>query len=202
MTDVISFAFIVLLGAMSPGPDFAIVTRYALINRTAALNASLGISIALLIHATYSSLGVAILLLESPVLFRIIQGLGSLYLGYLGLRLLFPSGGGTTHAPPSSKRAFFSGFMTNLLNPKATLFVFGLFTQFTDKETSNWMLATYTLTLVCVCMAWFSSLTLLMTHRSFKHHFARWQNGLMKIMGVILIGLAAYVLYQAILSTP
>ena len=123
MFQVISIFLISLLGAMSPGPDFAIVTRHALTgSRRAALFATLGIAAALLIHATYCSLGIGLLLVESPRIFRTVQVLGSCYLAYLGVRLLLPAKNSSSSTPPSHHQAFLSGFLTNILNPKAALF--------------------------------------------------------------------------------
>ena len=134
--DFFSIALIALLGAMSPGPDFAIVTRYALSgSRRAAIYATLGISAAILIHVTYCALGIAILLVETPLLFRILQGVGSLYLGYLGIQLLWPARKGSAESIiPPVQGAFKAGFICNLLNPKATLFIFGIFTLFVSPE--------------------------------------------------------------------
>ena len=51
MIDLLLFALLNLLGVMSPGPDFALVTRYGLTgSKRAALLATLGIGSALLIH--------------------------------------------------------------------------------------------------------------------------------------------------------
>jgi threonine/homoserine/homoserine lactone efflux protein len=199
MIEVLSLAFITLLGAMSPGPDFAIVTRYILTgSRKAAFHASLGISLALLVHVTYCALGVAIILLQFPLVFRIIQIMGSCYLGYLGIRLLVSSGKISSGYVPHPRQSLMAGFFSNLLNPKTTLFILGIFTQFVSPETSWFMLALYGLVVSGVSLAWFSCLILLMTHSSFKRHFDRWQHGLMKGMGVLLLGLAITVFIRAV----
>ena len=201
MLTLLSLAFITLLAAMSPGPDFAIITRYALTgSRKTAFLASLGIALALLIHVTYCALGVAIILVESPLLFQIVQGLGSCYLGYLGFMLLFSSNKKSSAKAPNSKQAFLSGFTCNLLNPKATLFIFGIFTQFVDETTPLILLIAYGLIIAGIHLAWFNSLIFLITHSYFRAHFERMQNGLMKGMGVILLGLALFVLSKSIFA--
>ena len=130
--DCLSIALIALLGAMGPpGPDFAIVTRFALGGSLrAAILAALGVALAILVHVTYCALGIAILLSEISLLFRAIQIAGSLYLGYLGIQLLLPSKQGQLNGTLPHRQAFKEGFLCNLLNPKATLFIFGVFTQF------------------------------------------------------------------------
>lgn len=200
MLEIASLTFITLLGAMSPGPDFALVTRHALTgSRKAALLASLGISAALLIHVTYCSLGIALLLKESPILFRIIQISGSCYLAYLGIRLLLSSKGSQSIVEPPAAQAFTSGFLTNLLNPKATLFIMSIFTQFVKPGTLPLLQAVYGLVIAATSFAWFCSLSFLITHSAFQPYFARFQTVLIKGMGVVLIVLALYVVVSTFL---
>lgn len=195
MLEVLTLALVALLGAMSPGPDFAIVTRHALTgSRKSALLASLGISAALLVHVTYCALGIGILLVESPLAFRIVQIIGSCYLGYLGVRLLMSSKSSSDPKPVKTHQAFLSGFLTNVLNPKAALFILSIFTQFVNPETPFWKQGLYGLVIAVTAMAWFSTLSFLITHRYFLPHFKRFQTILMKVMGCLLLGLALYVI--------
>jgi len=199
MIDFISLAFITLLGAMSPGPDFAIVTRYILTgSRKSAFHASLGISLALLVHVTYCAFGVALLLLKFPLIFQIIQIAGSCYLGYLGVCLLLPSKKKSSNYIPHPRQALMTGFFSNLLNPKTTLFIFGIFTQFVAPGTPWFTLVIYGLIISGVSLVWFSCLIVLMTHPYFKHHFDKWQYVLMKGMGIVLLALATTVFIRAI----
>jgi len=198
ISAIFSLAAISLLGAISPGPDFAVVSNYALRGlRRSALFAALGISAALLIHSFGCAFGIALLLIESPILFRWIQILGSCYLGYLGIRLLIPSKGQPAKIEVKSHRSFLDGLLTNLLNPKATLFVFGIFTQFSNPGESKWVLAIYAFTISIVAASWFVSVALLMTHEKFKKKFSEWQTWITKTMGIVLLTLALYILTQA-----
>jgi threonine/homoserine/homoserine lactone efflux protein len=199
MIDLFSLAFITLLGAMSPGPAFAIVTRYILTGSSkAAFHASLGISLALLVHVTFCALGIALILFQYPLVFRSIQIAGSCYLGYLGLRLLTPTKKDSPHYIPHPKQSFITGFFSNLLNPKTTLFIFGIFTQFVNANTTWYTLIVYGLIISGVSLAWYSSLILLMSHPYFKYHFECWQHLLMKGMGLLLLGLAATVFIKTV----
>jgi len=56
----------------SPGPDFAIVLRYAVrYGVKVALAASVGIGLGILIHVAYSLLGIGLLLQTTPIKFSI-----------------------------------------------------------------------------------------------------------------------------------
>ena len=192
------FIFVNLLGAMMPGPDFAIVTRYGLTgSRYAAIRAAAGIAAALFIHVSYCLLGIAVVLQNSPWLFSSIQIAGALYLAYLGIRLLRTSGAassGDEKGRPLRLNPFREGFLTNLLNPKASLFLLSLFAEFIDSSTPLWSKVCYGLLVPATAFGWFSFLSIMLTHRRFLPHLQRYQVFFMKAMGLMLLVLSALVL--------
>lgn len=200
MLELLAFAFINLLGAMSPGPDFAIVMRYGLTgSRRAALLATAGISTALLIHVFYCVLGIVVLIQSSKILFSLLHFGGAVYLAYLGVRLI-QLGAGKLPKPDPAKihhRAFRDGFLTNLLNPKATLFLLSLFAQFVKPETSMTQKIFFGATVPIVAFSWFSFLSVMLTHRRFLPHLQRYQKAFMIVMGAVLLLLAAWVFSNA-----
>ena len=197
MIEYASLACISLLGAMSPGPDFAVVTRHALLgSRKAAILASFGVAAALLIHVGYCSFGVAILLKESHLLFRTLQVIGSCYLAYLGIVLLFKNEKPESNSGSIEKKAFFSGFLTNLLKPKAKLFILSIYTQFVTTDTSILVRSIYGLTIVLTALLWFCGLSFLITHPQFQPRFAHFQTILSKGMGIVLLLLALSVIFS------
>ncbi len=196
-----SIALISLLAAMSPGPDFALVTKSSLSGnfRTGFLTA-LGVSCALLIHVTYCLFGIALLIQQSPLLFQCLKYLGAVYLFYLGIVLLKEKKASPEGAPSLAKveikkkrRSFSSGFLCNLLNPKATLFVLSLFTQFIDPSMAFWKKAVMGSIIAIVAFIWFVLLVYLITHRLLQKHFAKFQFLITKTMGIVLCLLAIYV---------
>ncbi len=195
---MLTIGLISLLGAISPGPDFAIVTKNCLTGtfRTGILTA-LGVSSALLVHVTYCLFGIALLIAETPALFLGLKYLGAAYLFYLGIRMLIEKRTSPEGPPPTTSssrqkkhRPFVSGFLCNLLNPKATLFVLSLFTQFIDPNAG--LLEKFELgsIIAIVGFLWFVLLSYLITHRMLQKHFARFQFLITKTMGVALCILA------------
>ncbi len=74
-----------LLAAASPGPDFVLVSQQTLAKgRRTGLICSLGITLGLAIHITYSVLGLATVIAHSQPLLTAIKWLGGSYLIYLG----------------------------------------------------------------------------------------------------------------------
>lgn len=110
------------------------VTRnsYAFGSRTGLIS-SFGIACGVQVHVMYTALGIAVVIVNSPLLFLGMKVLRASYLICLGyksltnktvLKLEEESG-----SAPSSLAAFRMGFLTNALNPKTMLFVVATYTQ-------------------------------------------------------------------------
>ena len=70
MFEYYTIAIIAILAAISPGPDFVVVTKHAIThNRNNAIMASLGIGAGILIHSIYCILGLAVIISKSLLLF-------------------------------------------------------------------------------------------------------------------------------------
>jgi threonine/homoserine/homoserine lactone efflux protein len=195
MGDLLMFAFLNFLGVMSPGPDFAIVLRFGLTgSRKAALLATLGITCALLIHVFYCMSGIAFFLQNTPTVLRAIRLIGALYLGYLGLSMIFEKSLGKTVDQKVSHQAFWAGFLTNLFNPKATILLLSLFTQFAHSYTTWPMKLSFALCIPLLSISWFSFLSCSLTHPTFLPQLQRHQRRFTFLMGIILTLFAGVVL--------
>ncbi|SKC05532.1 LysE type translocator [Sphingopyxis flava] len=74
MTELIAVVTITLLAVISPGPDFATVTRNSLmLSRRAGVLTALGIGLGILVHITYTLNGVDLLIQQSLWLFNTIN---------------------------------------------------------------------------------------------------------------------------------
>jgi threonine/homoserine/homoserine lactone efflux protein len=160
---------------------------------------ALGVFCALLIHISYCVLGIAVVIVSSPFLFNLIKYLGSIYLFYLGIVMLITKSKPVEQSASrgmKKQRPFVSGFLCNLLNPKATLFILGLFTQFIDPSMSMLQKIAIGSVIPLVALVWFIFLSYLITHRLLFKHFARFQAGISKVMGVVICGLALYIIFS------
>lgn len=90
LTQFLTVAVVHLFAVMSPGPDFAVVTKNSLLHsRKTGIYTSLGIALGISVHIAYSLLGIGLVISKSAVLFSIIKYLGAgylVYIGYLSLR--------------------------------------------------------------------------------------------------------------------
>jgi RhtB (resistance to homoserine/threonine) family protein len=171
--DFISTYIIILtatfIAMVSPGPDFLITMRNALgVGRASGIATAIGIGCAIFVHVGYSVVGIAVLISQSILLFSIIKYLGAAYLIWMGIGALRSQGWEMAvekakNKHKSLKKSFTEGFVTNVLNPKATLFFLALFTQVIAPETPlSWQLI-YGTSIALVVMAWFSTVSVLLT---------------------------------------
>ncbi len=131
--------FAILLGVVVlPGLDMAYVLGSSLTGgRQQGLIAVLGLIAGGTVHVTVGALGLAALLEYLPGLFNTILIAGALYIAWIGLSVLRSDatfGSGPSPAPRSQWSTFRGAILTNLLNPKAYLFMLAVFPQFMRPE--------------------------------------------------------------------
>ena len=134
--------FLAAVGALTlltvlPGPDFAVVVRWAAYaGRRSGLLASCGVAAGLLVWGALTVLGLSALLAASPIGYAVVRCLGAAYLIWMAGRLLWrsfhehgspPPGPDSSPRPRGSRVApFRQGLLTNLLNPKIAAFYVGV----------------------------------------------------------------------------
>lgn len=201
----ILFVYTLFLGAMmAPGPDFFIVVRNALgYSARAGIMTAVGIALALIIHVTYCIAGIGLLISNSIIAFTIIKYAGAAYLFYLGVQSMRSSGADAEKfseqsltkdirkTEKSDRSAFLNGFVTNLLNPKATLFFVALFSQSLDPETplSHMMLLGF----MCIITSalWFSGVAIFMATPAIRKAYGKASKWIDRVFGALFVALAA-----------
>jgi len=192
-----SIGLIALLGAMLPGPDFAIVTKNSLLHsRMAGYFTSLGIGAAILVHMSYCMLGLALVIASSLLLFSLIKYIGASYLIYLGLNSLFSKQSKKLFSANKKAKktelspfvAFRQGFLCNLLNPKATLFFLSIFTVVIKPETPLHWEMLYAMEIFFIATLWFCCLTVILSHPSIKRALEKAEKYIARFLGLFLIG--------------
>ena len=137
--QVVAYAAVMAVGALSPGPDFAIVVRQAAVcGRARGMATAAGVAAGVFVWAVTAATGVATLLAASAVAFTAVKVVGAAYLAWLGVRALLAAargGGGTVGGQSGDggttmSAAFRQGLLCNVLNPKAAVFFVALMPQF------------------------------------------------------------------------
>lgn len=191
-----------LLAVASPGPDFAIILRYAVrYGRQTAIWASLGIGTGILLHITYSLVGIGLLIKTTPWLFQALTVVAAGYLIYLGqgaIRAKAPATvAGEEEASsdqPRRRAAFLAGFITNGLNVKATLFFLSLFAVVISASTPLSYKVIYGLYMAVATAAWFCLLSVLLTRLPVRRLLLAKGYWFDRLMGIVLLLLAGHLL--------
>ena len=196
-SEFLTIAVAHLLAVASPGPDFAIVTRQCVLSGTrAGVWTALGVGSAILLHVTYCLLGVALLLSSSPNLFNAMKLVAAAYLFYIGIKALRSAGfdqsdqGAAAILQFSPRQAVLQGFLTNGLNPKATLFFLALFTVVIDPQTPTAVQLFYGAYLAVATFVWFAMLSLFLGHSAVRERMLRLGIWFERGMGLVLVLIA------------
>jgi threonine/homoserine/homoserine lactone efflux protein len=160
---IISFALASIVLIALPGPDYAIVTRNALVGgRCAGIRTMLGGTTGLTVHATAAVLGLSALLAASATAYASLKLLGVVYLVYLGLKLLRSAGSDEAEKPGRAGHWFAQGFLSSALNVKVAIFFLTFLPQFLP-TTGSTLVAALGLSAMfaAIYVAWFSGLVVL-----------------------------------------
>lgn len=185
------------LAVASPGPDFALVLRQSLAHgRRTAIWSSIGIGCGLSVHIGYCILGLGYFLKNSAAALATVKYLGAAYLVYVGVQALRSkartndvdlAGGASA---PTERAAWTTGFLVNVLNPKAALFFIALFPLAVSVTTPKWVQAGYGLWMTVATMAWFSFVSVVFTREEVRRRFLRHGHWIDRALGVVFIGFA------------
>lgn len=199
LSGVLTIAVVHLLALISPGPDFALITRQSLVySRRTGIYTAIGIGLGILVHVAYSIIGIGYIISQSIVAFTVMKLIGAAYLIFIGWKALRSKPSVLPDAAQSALvqqvelkpvAAVWMGFLTNALNAKASLFFLGLFTQVIHPETPlAWQLF-YGAEMSLLTMGWFSLVTYIFSQAWFKERMRRFHHRLERAFGVILIAL-------------
>ncbi|MFC5047323.1 LysE family translocator [Aquimarina hainanensis] len=141
MFGIINYEVFILSGILlniTPGTDtMYILSRSISQGKKAGFLSVMGIATGALFHCIFTAFGISLLIAQSPVAFDIIKYAGALYMLYLGGQILYTEFFTTktttvqSASPiPEGRDIYFSGVLTNLLNPKVALFFLAFLPQF------------------------------------------------------------------------
>jgi threonine/homoserine/homoserine lactone efflux protein len=195
-----SFLVVSIVLLATPGPDVAFIVATGMTEgRRPALWASVGIALAMFVHAVLAAAGVAAIVAASPLAFDVIRFGGAAYLIYLAIKSFrstpFKADDQVTSRSPTKN--FQRGFLTNLLNPKAILFSGVFLPQFASPAYGPLFPQIVGLGAVLACMGLLFQSALSIASGSFGQWLLsspRRQLLLERLMGVVFLGLAARLL--------
>ena len=140
IVNYLTFLITALVFVMTPGLDTLFVLNKSVIfGKRSGIKASLGVNTGVLTHTLFAALGLSVLIAQSELIFNAVKYLGAIYLVFTGITSLrkpstFSENIPTENSKSKRKSDFWSGFLTNSLNPKVALFFMAFFPQFVTPE--------------------------------------------------------------------
>ncbi|MEO0468205.1 MAG: LysE family translocator [Bacteroidota bacterium] len=142
MFGIINFGAFIMAGILlnlTPGADtMYILGRSISQGKRSGVFSALGIASGALLHCLFAALGLSVLLAQSALAFAVVKYAGAAYLIYLGIKLTRSASNGVMdlltieESSVSLRKIYFSGMLTNVLNPKVALFFLAFLPQFID----------------------------------------------------------------------
>jgi len=182
-----------LLAAISPGPNFVIVTQSA-IHRTRPYAALvvLGIVTANLIWCFAAVFGLSSLFEVAPWLYGAIKVLAGAYLIYLGVRL-WRSKETTPTGTEASLRsslgaAYVRGILTGLANPKSVVYFGSIFALFLKPDTPAWVQVIAVSIVIFNAVLWYGTVAALFASDVVQRFYVRIQGPINRVAGAVMVG--------------
>ncbi|MBE71518.1 MAG: lysine transporter LysE [Thalassospira sp.] len=216
--EIIAVGIITILAVISPGPDFAMVTRIALARgRRAGVLCAIGIGTGVSVHLGYTLIGLGVVFASNIWVLSALRYLGAAYLIWLGVSALWPDIRRLLGRPDHSKSAsnvkpsdqpdqnqtrrtqnsgsaFWIGFACNTLNPKTMLFIVSLFSQVISPDTAVAQEVAYGVYIAACHMIWFALVATALTLPSVQARIAAIKSWIERGVGICLAGLGVKLL--------
>ncbi|MEE1122576.1 MAG: LysE family translocator [Acinetobacter pseudolwoffii] len=195
-----SIAVALMLGAMSPGPTSIYVAKNSIaISRKHGLFTALGTGLGAAIFGLLAVLGLQAFLLAVPSAYLALKICGGLYLLWLAFKIIKHAkdpieADSSITKQMSLRRAFTTGLITQLSNPKIAIVLASIFTALLPKEIPNYFY--FALPILCffIDAGWCSLVAVALSaekprrvYLKFKVLFDRAAGAVMTVLGLKLI---------------
>ncbi len=207
---LLSIVGTVLIGAMSPGPSFVLVSHTAIIrSRKAGLAAALGMGIGGAIFALLALAGLHALLVRVEWAYLLFKLFGGAYLAYLGVRiwrgaslpLPLEQAVSVDQGAPAWK-SFAVGLATQLSNPKTALVYGSIFAAFLPAPPERWLFTALPLGVFLVEAGWYVAVALVFSADRPRAAYGRVKYIVDRVAGAVLVGLGLRLILDAMRMRP
>ena len=203
--------FLIIVGAhflalLSPGPDFFLVVRSAVVNgvRTAS-GVCVGIALANGVYIALAISGVAVLQ-ETAGLFALLKWAGCVYLAWLGWRFLTVRGSQpavsdiAAHEKLAVSGSWWRecrvGFLSGILNPKNSLFYASLFSLGFGPDTPFGIQLGYGVWMFMAVLLWDLAIARAAGHPRVVRRFMAHVRKVERVTGAVLLSIAAGIVWS------
>ena len=201
MHTLLTIGLLQALMLVIPGPDVLLVSQTAISrSRRSALFAGAGVVTGIAAWATLALLGIGVLFEHFALLHGVIKVAGGLYLLYMAYHLWRSSFGAqaseghTAPTPLGDGRAYRSGLLTNLANPKAAVFFGSVFSSLMPAHSSNGLRLGVFAVILGLSVLWFALVSFGMSTAPLQAGYLRAKRGIDRVAGSLMAGFGALLL--------
>ncbi len=203
--SAVAIASALAVGAVSPGPSFIVVARNSIaLSRRHGLATACGMGLGAGTFAVLALLGVHAVLTAVPMAFWVLKIAGGLYLLYLasliirGARAPMQLSTDGSVAMISLRRAFFSGLLTQLSNPKTAIVFASVFSALLPATIPLWFYLVLPLLALLIDGGWYITVAYLLSAEAPRQAYLKFKTGIDRAAGSVmgLLGL------KLVLSAP
>lgn len=196
LPEFLSLALVHFILVVIPGPDFVITVRQSIqFGRIHGIMTAIGIGFGLSVHVIYTLLGVAAITHAIPWVLQLLKIVGAIYLCYLGVILIKSANNPNKVSinkheykqEQTLKKSFILGFLTNVFNPKATIFFIAVMVSIVSINTPLTIKIGYGVWMCSVNAIWFILVSLLFSKKVFQTWFEKQSQTIERVCGGILL---------------
>ena len=197
MTTFWAYVPVALIFGITPGPDATLALRSSLAHGVKhGVAIALGAATGSLAWGIAAAAGVATFVTQVPTAFEILRWAGALYLGFLGAQSIAQAGKWITPESPETpsetvpaSRAFWTGLIADLLNPKMGVFYLAVIPQFIPRggPVFAWSMALMAIEFVIaiICLSMYAVLASSARKILTRGTVAAWME---RVLGGVLVG--------------
>lgn len=196
-----------LIGAISPGPSFVLVSRIAITaSRLDGLAAALGMGLGGALFGTLALAGLSALLLQVEWLYMTLKLMGGAYLVYLGIRIWHGARAplsidtAATFEKKSALRYFAFAFVTQISNPKTAVVYGSIFAALLPASPPHWLLLALPPMIFFVESSWYGTVALVFSANKPRAVYLHSKTWIDRIAGAVMSALGARLISEAFIS--
>lgn len=189
---LMSLVAVDLATAMSPGPNFVLVSQSAVDrDRKTALAVVAGFALSNLLWCLAVMLGLAALFRVVPQVYAAVRIVGGLYLIFLGIQLWRKRDeafeGSPANVSRSLLRAILRGTLTNLANPKSAVYFASIFVLFIQPGMPDWVRWMAVAIVIADTLIWYGFVALVFSTPRVQRWYRRATRTVDRVAGVLMV---------------
>lgn len=205
---LISILGVFLLGAISPGPSFVVVSRIAISrSRTDGVMAAIGMGIGGFVFATIAVAGLTAILLQVEWLNIALRLAGGAYLLWLGINIWRAAPEPLEVADTASERqstlwtSLLRALFVQLSNPKTAIFYASMFAAILPSPTPSWMFFALPPMLFLIEFGWYTVVAVGFSSRTPRAAYLRSKAWIDRTAGVVVGALGTKLMVDSLRSS-